>query len=118
MSIYPIAARCGVFAKTDIQSFLNEGARREDIAASILLAVVNQRIGGLSCGRRIQGKTVFLGGPLYFLPQLRNRFRETLRLESGEAVLPENACVYVAAGAALSLTTDGASEGTSGVDTL
>jgi activator of 2-hydroxyglutaryl-CoA dehydratase len=73
-TVYPIAARCGVFAKTDIQSLLNEGARREDIAASIFQAVVSQTISGLARGRKIRGKIAFLGGPLYFLPQLRLRF--------------------------------------------
>ena len=72
--IYPIASRCGVFAKTDIQAYLNEGAKTEDIAASIFQAVVNQTIGGLACGRKIQGNVAFLGGPLFFLDQLRERF--------------------------------------------
>lgn len=100
--IYPIAARCGVFAKTDIQPLLNEGARKEDIAASIFQAVVNQTIGGLACGRRIKGKVGFLGGPLHFLPQLRLRFKETLGLTVEEMVVPENSQLYVAMGAALS----------------
>ena len=99
--IYPIAARCGVFAKTDIQSLLNDGARKEDIAASIFQAVVNQTIGGLACGRKIKGKVGFLGGPLHFLPQLRLRFQETLGLKDHEMVVPGNAEVYVAIGAAL-----------------
>ena len=72
-TIYPIAARCGVFAKTDIQPLLNEGANREDIAASIFQSVVNQTIAGLACGKPIRGNIAFLGGPLYFLPQLRRR---------------------------------------------
>lgn len=100
--IYPIAARCGVFAKTDIQALLNEGARKEDIAASIFQAVVNQTIGGLACGRKINGKIAFLGGPLFFLAQLRKRFQETLRLKSEDILMPENAQVFVAIGAALS----------------
>ena len=100
-TIYPIAARCGVFAKTDIQSLLNEGARREDIAASIFQAVVNQTIGGLACGRKIRGKIAFLGGPLFFLPQLRRRFQETLGLGDHDIVMPNDAQVYVAIGAAL-----------------
>lgn len=100
-AIYPIAARCGVFAKTDIQPLLNEGARKEDIAASIFQAVVNQTIGGLACGRKIKGKVGFLGGPLHFLPELRLRFQETLGLEDEEMVVPENSEVYVAIGAAL-----------------
>lgn len=100
--IYPIAARCGVFAKTDIQALLNEGAKKEDIAASVFQAVVNQTIGGLAAGRKIKGKVGFLGGPLYFLPQLRRRFKETLNLQENDMVIPENAQVYVAIGAALS----------------
>lgn len=99
---YPIAARCGVFAKTDIQALLNEGAKREDIAASIFQAVVNQTIEGLAAGRKIEGKVGFLGGPLHFLPQLRYRFQETLKLKDNDMAVPENAQVYVAIGAALS----------------
>ena len=99
--IYPIAARCGVFAKTDIQSLLSEGARKEDIAVSVFQAIVNQTIGGLACGRKIKGKIGFLGGPLHFLPQLRLRFQETLGLKDYEMAVPENAEVYVAIGAAL-----------------
>ncbi len=99
--IYPIAARCGVFAKTDIQPLLNEGARKEDIAASIFQAVVNQTIAGLACGKKIKGKVGFLGGPLHFLPQLRLRFQETLMLKDHEMIVPEQGQVYVAMGAAL-----------------
>lgn len=99
--IYPIAARCGVFAKTDIQVLLNEGAKKEDISASIFQAVVNQTIEGLASGRKISGKVAFLGGPLYFLSELRTRFKETLHLEEEDMILPENAQVYVAIGAAL-----------------
>jgi predicted CoA-substrate-specific enzyme activase len=99
--IYPIAARCGVFAKTDIQPLLNEGARQEDIAASIFQAVVNQTIGGLACGRKIKGKVAFLGGPLHFLPQLRRRFQETLALADEDMIVPDNSQIYVAVGAAL-----------------
>lgn len=105
--IYPIAARCGVFAKTDIQALLNDGARREDIAASIFQAVVNQTIGGLSCGRKIGGRVCLIGGPLHFLPQLRRRFQETLNLPAQGLVLPGNAPVFVALGAALSANTAG-----------
>ncbi|NLA87502.1 MAG: 2-hydroxyglutaryl-CoA dehydratase [Clostridiales bacterium] len=101
-TVYPIAARCGVFAKTDLQALLNEGARREDIAASVFQAVVNQTISGLACGRKIRGKCAFLGGPLFFLPQLRHRFQLTLGLGKDDIVLPRNAQVYVAVGAALS----------------
>ena len=104
--IYPIAARCGVFAKSDIQPLLNEGARKEDIAVSIFQAVVNQTIGGLACGRRIKGKVAFLGGPLHFLPQLRKRFQETLGLAEEDMIVPENSQIYVAMGAALASKTD------------
>lgn len=100
-TIYPIASRCGVFAKTDVLPLLNEGCSREDIAASIMQAVVNQTIGGLARGRAIRGKVVFLGGPMAFLPSLRERFRTTLRLEPAQAVLPEHAEYFVAIGAAL-----------------
>ena len=100
-TIYPIASRCGVFAKTDIQPLLNEGAKKEDIAASIFQAVVNQTISGLACGRPIRGNVAFLGGPLSYLPQLRNRFIETLKLNENEIIIPENAHLLVAKGAAL-----------------
>ncbi len=100
--IYPIAARCGVFAKTDLQPLMNEGARKEDLAASIFQAVVNQTISGLACGRTIEGKIAFLGGPLYFLSELRKRFIETLDLKDDEILAPENAELYVALGCALS----------------
>ena len=73
-TIYPIASRCGVFAKTDVQPLLNEGARKEDIAASIFQSVVTQTISGLACGRPIRGYVAFLGGPLQYLPELRKRF--------------------------------------------
>lgn len=100
-TIYPVAARCGVFAKTDIQVLLNEGARKEDLAASIFQAVVNQTISGLACGKSIKGNVAFLGGPLHFLPELRKRFKETLRLKDEEFIFPDNAQFYVALGAAL-----------------
>lgn len=100
-TIYPIAARCGVFAKTDIQPLLNEGARKEDIAASIFQSVVNQTIGGLACGRTIKGNIAFLGGPLFFLSELRKRFIETLNLKEESVIFPENSHYYVAIGAAL-----------------
>ena len=99
-TIYPIAARCGVFAKTDIQPLLNEGARHEDIAASILQAVVNQTVSVLACGHPIRGKVAFLGGPLHFLSSLRERFIETLKLAPHEILVPENANLFVAMGAA------------------
>lgn len=104
--IYPIAARCGVFAKTDIQPLLNEGTAKEDIAASIFQAVVNQTISGLACGRPIKGNVAFLGGPLYFLPELRKRFIETLNLKDEEVIVPENSQLAVAIGAALSAKND------------
>jgi predicted CoA-substrate-specific enzyme activase len=99
--IYPIASRCGVFAKTDIQPLLNEGARREDIAASVFQAVVNQTIGGLACGRPIRGNVAFLGGPLTFLTELRHRFMETLHLKDEHVLHSHNGHYYVAIGAAL-----------------
>jgi len=101
-TIYPIASRCGVFAKTDIQPLLNEGAAKEDIAASIFQAVVNQTISGLACGRPIRGNVAFLGGPLYFLSELRKRFVETLNLSDEQIIFPENSQLFVALGAALS----------------
>ncbi|QAT39416.1 2-hydroxyacyl-CoA dehydratase [Clostridium sp. JN-9] len=99
--IYPIAARCGVFAKTDIQPLLNEGAAREDIAASVFQSVVNQTISGLACGKTIKGNVAFLGGPLYFMSELRNRFIETLKLTPEQVIFPENSQLFVAMGAAL-----------------
>ena len=101
-TIYPIASRCGVFAKTDIQPLLNEGARKEDIAASIFQAVVNQTISGLACGRPIKGRVAFLGGPLNYLSELRQRFIETLKLTDDKIIIPENAHLLVATGAAFS----------------
>jgi len=100
-TIYPIASRCGVFAKTDIQPLLNEGAAKEDIAASIFQAVVNQTIAGLACGRPIKGNVAFLGGPLNYLSELRKRFIETLQLSKDEIFVPEDAHLFVAKGAAL-----------------
>ncbi|MGD0726736.1 MAG: acyl-CoA dehydratase activase-related protein [Spirochaetia bacterium] len=100
-TIYPIAARCGVFAKTDVQPLINEGARREDIAASILQAVVNQTISGLACGKPIRGTVAFLGGPLHFLPETRRLFMATLGLKPSEVRVPEQAQLFVAMGAAI-----------------
>jgi predicted CoA-substrate-specific enzyme activase len=108
--IYPIASRCGVFAKTDIQPLLNEGARREDIAASVFQAVVNQTIGGLACGRPIRGNVAFLGGPLTFLTELRHRFMETLHLKDEHVLHSHDGHYYVAIGAALE------SEGNDSID--
>jgi len=100
-TIYPIAARCGVFAKTDIQPLLNEGAAKEDIAVSVFQAVVNQTISGLACGRPIKGNVAFLGGPLYFLSELRQRFIETLKLTEDEIIFPKDSQLFVALGAAM-----------------
>ena len=100
-TIYPIASRCGVFAKTDVQPLLNEGAAKEDIAASIFQAVVNQTISGLACGRPIRGNVAFLGGPLNYLSELRQRFIETLHLTPETTIIPEEAHLLVAKGAAL-----------------
>ena len=100
--IYPIAARCGVFAKTDVQPLLNEGASRENIAVSILQAVVVQTISGLACGRPIRGNIAFLGGPLYFLSELRECFIRTLDLSTEQVIFPDNSQLYIAIGAALS----------------
>ena len=99
--IYPIASRCGVFAKSDIQPILNQGGRKEDVAASIFQAVVDQTIAGLTQGRELTGKIVFLGGPLHFLQGLRERFVDTLKLDENSAVFPENAECFAALGAAI-----------------
>ncbi len=99
--LYPIASRCGVFAKTDIQPLLNQGAEKADVAASVYQAVVNQTITGLAQGRKIEGKVLFLGGPLYFCKGLRKRFTETLKLPEGMAVFPEYGRFAVAMGAAM-----------------
>ncbi|MDR3158359.1 MAG: 2-hydroxyacyl-CoA dehydratase [Zoogloeaceae bacterium] len=101
-NLYPIAARCGVFAKTDVQPLLNEGVPREDIARSVLQAVVHQTIGGLACGRKIRGNIAFLGGPLNFLPELKKRFIETLAVKPENQVATEDSELFVAIGAALS----------------
>ena len=100
-AIYPIAARCGVFAKSDIQPLINEGATREDLAASIFQAVVNQTISGLACGKPIRGNVAFLGGPLHFLPQLRERFIRTLHLSPEQIIAPEHSHLFAAVGAAM-----------------
>ncbi len=100
-NIYEIAARCGVFAKSDIQPLINEGAAREDIAASVFQAVVNQTISGLACGRPIRGKIAFLGGPLYFLPSLKAQFVKTLKLSPENIMETQHAMMFVAAGAAI-----------------
>ena len=100
-TIYPIASRCGVFAKTDVQPLINEGAAKSDIAVSIFQAVVNQTISGLACGRPIRGNIAFLGGPLNYLSELRKRFVETLNLTPEETIVPDDAHLLVAKGAAL-----------------
>ncbi len=99
--IYPIASRCGVFAKSDVQPLLNEGADRHDIAASIFQSVVTQTISGLACGRPIRGYVAFLGGPLQYLTELRRRFEITLKLDEEHSIKPENAHLFVASGAAI-----------------
>ncbi len=99
--IYPIASRCGVFAKSDIQPILNQGGRKEDVAASIFQAVVDQTVAGLTQGRELTGKIVFLGGPLHFLMGLRERFVDTLKLDSEHAIFPEDGDCFAAIGAAL-----------------
>ena len=99
--IYPIASRCGVFAKTDVQALINQGASKEDISLSVLQSVVNQTISNLACGRPIKGNVAFLGGPLHFLPQLKKRFVETLGLTPSEIISPEDGEIFVAKGAAM-----------------
>ncbi len=99
--IYPIASRCGVFAKTDVQALINQGASKADIAASVFQSVVNQTISNLACGRPIRGNIAFLGGPLYFLDNLTKRFIETLGLSDDEVIRPENSQLFVAIGAAI-----------------
>lgn len=99
--IYQIASRCGVFAKSDIQPLINQGARKSDLAASIFQAVVNQTITGLAQGREIKGKIMFLGGPLTFFKELKNRFKKTLKLKEQNAIFPENSQFFVAIGAAI-----------------
>ena len=98
--IYPIASRCGVFAKTDVQALINQGASKEDISLSVLQSVVNQTISNLACGRPIKGNVAFLGGPLHFLPALKNRFVETLGLTPDETISPDDGEIFVAKGAA------------------
>lgn len=99
--IYTIASRCGVFAKTDIQPLINEGATKEDLSASIFQAVVNQTISGLAQGKPIRGHVAFLGGPLHFLDQLRIRFEETLKLDEEHSIVPDNSHLFAAIGSAL-----------------
>ncbi len=105
-AIYPIAARCGVFAKTDIQPLINEGATKEDLSVSIFQAVVNQTISGLACGKPIRGHVAFLGGPLHFLSELRECFIRTLKLDEEHAILPKNSHLFAAIGSALNAKED------------
>ncbi len=105
-TIYPIAARCGVFAKTDIQPLINEGATKENLAASIFQAVVNQTISGLACGKPIKGNVAFLGGPLHFLDQLKEAFIRTLNLTDEHIIAPSHSHLFAAVGAALQAKED------------
>lgn len=100
-TIYPIASRCGVFAKTDVQPLINDGVSKEDIAVSIFQAVVNQTISGLASGHPIKGNVAFLGGPLYFLSELRQRFIETIGLTEDQVIFPDNSQLFVAMGACI-----------------
>ena len=99
--IYPIASRCGVFAKTDIQPLINQGVDKADLCASIFQAVVNQTVTSLAQGRKIEGNILFLGGPLYFMSGLRKRFEETLQLSPEQSTCPQTAIHFVALGTAL-----------------
>lgn len=105
-SIYPIAARCGVFAKSDIQPLINEGATKEDLSASIFQAVVNQTISGLACGKPIRGNVAFLGGPLHFLSELREAFIRTLSLGPDQIIAPEHSHLFAAVGSAMNSRED------------
>lgn len=104
--IYSIAARCGVFAKTDIQPLINEGATKEDLSVSIFQAVVNQTISGLACGKPIRGNVAFLGGPLHFQSELRNRFIDVLKLTPDQVIIPDNSHLFAAIGSAISANDD------------
>ena len=106
--IYPIAARCGVFAKSDLQPLINEGTSRADLAASIFQAIVSQTISGLACGKPIRGNVAFLGGPLHFLSQLRVRFVDVLQLTQAQIIEPENSHLFAALGAAIRANSEGA----------
>ncbi len=105
-ALYPIAARCGVFAKTDIQPLINDGATKEDLSASIFQAVVNQTISGLACGKPIRGHVAFLGGPFHFLDQLKAAFIRTLNLDDEHAITPENSHLFAAMGSAMNAKDD------------
>jgi len=105
-TIYPIAARCGVFAKTDIQPLINEGATKPNLSASIFQAVVSQTISGLACGKPIRGNVAFLGGPLHFLSELRQAFIRTLNLTGSAIIAPDHSHLFAAAGAAMNTQED------------
>ena len=105
-ALYTIAARCGVFAKTDIQPLINDGATKEDLSASIFQAVVNQTISGLACGKPIRGHVAFLGGPLHFLSELREAFIRTLKLDDEHIIAPEYSDLFAAVGSALNSKKD------------
>ena len=105
-ALYPIAARCGVFAKTDIQPLINDGATKEDLSASIFQAVVNQTISGLACGKPIRGHVAFLGGPLHFLSELKEAFIRTLKLDDEHIIAPDNSHLFAAIGSALNAKQD------------
>ena len=105
-ALYSIAARCGVFAKSDIQPLINEGASKEDLAASIFQAVVNQTISGLACGKPIRGHVAFLGGPLHFLSELKEAFIRTLKLDDEHTVAPSHSHLFAAIGSALNSKRD------------
>ena len=105
-SIYPIAARCGVFAKSDIQPLINEGATKEDLSASIFQAVVNQTISGLACGKPIRGNVAFLGGPLHFLSELKQAFIRTLSLTPEQTIAPEHSHLFATVGSAMNYKKD------------
>ncbi|MCR5674134.1 MAG: 2-hydroxyacyl-CoA dehydratase [Lachnospiraceae bacterium] len=117
-SLYTIAARCGVFAKSDIQPLINEGATREDLAASIFQAVVNQTISGLACGKPIRGHVAFLGGPLHFLPELRAAFIRTLKLDEEHTIAPDDSHLFAAIGSAMNMREESATTLTSLIDRL
>ncbi len=105
-AVYPIAARCGVFAKTDIQPLINDGATKEDLSVSIFQAVVNQTISGLACGKPIRGHVAFLGGPLHFLSELRECFIRTLNLDEEHRIVPDNSHLFAAIGSAMNAAED------------
>lgn len=117
-SLYTIAARCGVFAKSDIQPLINEGATKEDLSASIFQAVVNQTISGLACGKPIRGHVAFLGGPLHFLSELKNAFIRTLKLDDEHTIVLENSHLFAAIGAALNFKEDHSSDINALIDLL